>query len=555
MAEYEPTLRERFTTEQIERYYATGNWTEDSFSDTIRKQAQKRPDKVYCLDSTHSLTFAELYEQVQRLAVGLKRLGVQRGDRVLAQVPNLVEFPVIAGAAARIGAVIVPVMPIYRGNDVEYVLSNSGAKVAFFADEFNKFSFRDMYLDLFDEVDSLEHLVALRPVSGADDSKVHNFRSLLAEGDLEALEAEAGPDTHPDEPYEIVYTSGTTSRPKGCYHTLNTVRSGAVQLTEVLQYTEDDKQFGPSPITHTTGIVTSVFLPLLNGATSYFMEKWDPAEGVRIVEEQSLTCAVTATAFLQGLMRVYDPDVNNVDSLRVWVSAGAPVPGSLVRNAEKLIPRCSVQSLYGRSENNVTTVVPLGEPAEKSINSDGGAISPADVKVVGADGYEVSRGAEGDIAYKGPSHMLGYWHNEPETELLFTPEGYSRSGDLGFMNDEGYVRVTGRSKDIIIRGGMNISAREVEDYLIEFPDVANVAVVAMPDEKLGEKCCAYVVPAADGTVVDLQTVTDYLRRRGVTTQKLPERVEVVAELPTTATGKIQKHILRAEIAAKLKSDA
>lgn len=555
MAEYEPTLKDRFTTEQIEQYYATGNWVEDTFSDTIRKQAQQRADKVYCLDSTHSLTFAELYEQVQRLAVGLKRLGVQRGDRIVAQVPNIVEFPVIAGAAARIGAVIVPVMPIYRGNDVEYVLNNSGAKVAFFADEFNKFSFREMYQELLGEVDSLEHLVVLRAVTEVDGSTVLSFGSLLAGGDLASLETEAGPDTHPDDPYEIVYTSGTTSRPKGCYHTLNTVRSGAVQLTEVLQYTEDDKQFGPSPITHTTGIVTSVFLPLLNGATSYFMEKWDPAEGVRIVQEQGLTCAVTATAFLQGLMHVYDPDTANVDSLRVWVSAGAPIPGSLVRDAEKLIPKCSVQALYGRSENNVTTVVPLGEPAEKSTNSDGGAVPPADVQVVGADGHEVERGVEGDIAYKGPSHMLGYWHNEPETEALFTPEGYSRSGDLGFMNEEGYVRVTGRSKDIIIRGGMNISAREVEDYLIESPDVANVAVVAMPDASLGEKCCAYVVPSAEGMVVDLQTITDYLRDRGVTTQKLPEHIEVVAELPTTATGKIQKHILRAEIAAKLQVGA
>src|SRR5699024_6373694 len=226
-------------------------------------------------------------------------------------------------------------------------------------------------------------------------------------------------------------------------------------------------------------------------------------------------CAVTATAFLQGLMRVCDPADSNVDSLRVWVSAGAPIPGSLVRDAQSVIPNCHVQSLYGRSENNVTTVVPVGEPAEKSINSDGGAVAPAEVKVVGGDGMEVERGAEGDIAYRGPSHMLGYWHNASETEALFTPEGYSRSGDLGFMNADGYVRVTGRTKDIIIRGGMNISAREVEDYLIESPAVANVAVVAMPDPSLGEKCCAYVVPAADGTLVDLQTITDYLRERGV----------------------------------------
>lgn len=212
-----------------------------------------------------------------------------------------------------------------------------------------------------------------------------SFESLLVEGDRESLELEAGPDSSPDDPFEIVYTSGTTSRPKGCFHTLNTVRSSAVQIARSLD-----------------------------------------------------------------------------------------------------------------------------------------------------------------------SHMLGYWDNREATEELFTPEGYSRSGDLGFMDKDGFVRITGRSKDIIIRGGMNISAREVEDELLQNPQVANVAVVAMPDERLGEKCCAFVVPAEDGTP-DLETIVEFLKERGIANQKLPERLEVVDELPTTATGKIQKHVLRAQIAEKVKT--
>jgi non-ribosomal peptide synthetase component E (peptide arylation enzyme) len=297
--------------------------------------------------------------------------------------------------------------------------------------------------------------------------------------------------------------------------------------------------------------VTSVLLPLYVGASSHFMEKWDPADGLRRIKEHGLTAAVTATPFLQMLMKAYDPAQHDASTLRLWVCAGAPIPGSAVRGAAELFPDCKVQSLYGRSENLVTTMCPVSDDPERSVTSDGRAWPPSRVQVVDGDGKEAPLGTEGDIAYLGPSHMLGYWANQEATEELFTPEGYSRSGDLGVMDGQGYVRVTGRSKDIIIRGGMNISAREVEDYLQANPLVANVAVVAMPDERLGEKCCAFVVPASEGATLDLETITDYLREQGVATQKLPERLEIVDELPTTATGKIQKHLLRAQIAQKI----
>lgn len=559
MVTYVPTLEDRYSAEQRESFYNDGVWLKESYYAQVAAWAEKQPDKVFAFDSTTSLTYAQLQEKILQLAVGLKRLGVAKGDRVLAQVPNISEFPVIAGATSRIGAVIVPVMPIYRDHDVSYVLENSGASVAFFAEDLNGFNYFEMFERLAPKAPNLKQLVALRselsPRSAEDSGTVSltTYESLLATGSIAELEDEAGPDSSPDELFQIVYTSGTTSRPKGCLHTLNTVRSSAVQMARELEYNADDVQFGPSPITHSTGLVTSVFIPLLVGASTHFMEKWDPIDGARRIEKYGLTGAVTATAFLQMLMKALETEEADTSSLRLWVCAGSPIPSSVISAATEVFSECQVLSLYGRSENLVTTMCSVQDEPARSLNSDGRAAHPSVVKVVGDDGLEVAVGDEGDIAYWGPSHMLGYWANEEATEELFTPEGFSRSGDLGYMDTDSFVRVTGRSKDIIIRGGMNISAREIEDYLIENPAIANVAVVSMPDERLGEKVCAYVVPSEASGTPDLETITEYLRNRGVATQKLPERLEVVNELPTTATGKIQKHTLRAQIAEKLKA--
>lgn len=551
MSTYLPTLEARYSPKRIREYYDAGVWLPESFYDQAVRQAEARGDKVYVFDSDTSLTFAEFRLEVLRLAVGLKRRGVNKGDRVLAQMPNWTEFPVIAAAASRIGAVIVPVMPIYRAHDVSYVASDSGAKVAFFAQKFRNFDYLEMFTELQADAPALRDLVAVRPESGTDLGSVLDFSSLLAEGSIEDLEKEAGPDSSPDDPFEIVYTSGTTSRPKGCLHTLNTARSSAVQMVQAFGYTDADVQFGPSPITHSTGLVTSVLIPLHVGMSSHFIEVWEPNDALRRIQDYGVTAAVTATAFLQMLMAAFDPGKHDASSLRLWVCAGAPIPGSVVEKASSMFPGCRVQSLYGRSENLATTLCPISDRPERSVSSDGRAWPPSVVEVVDAQGNEAPVGEEGDIAYLGPSHMLGYWHNEAATLELFTPSGFSRSGDLGIMDADGYVRVTGRLKDIIIRGGMNISARELEDHLIEHPEVSNVGVVAMPDERLGEKVCAYVVAVRPDVTLSVATIAAYLRERGIPNQKLPERVEMVSELPTTATGKIQKHTLRADIARKL----
>jgi acyl-CoA synthetase (AMP-forming)/AMP-acid ligase II len=541
------TVRDRYTEEQIDGFYAAGYWQPTSFNTLIADQAARRGEQTFVFDSTTSLTYADFRDKALRVAVGLKRQGVRRGDRVVVQLPNWTDFPLVAAALSRIGAVLVPIMPIYRAEEVAYVLRHSAAVAAVTCEEFRGFG----HLAMFEELRSAApELRALYVARSAGTSQTASLDSLVVGGELPDLQAEAGPDSSPDDGFLVVYTSGTTSRPKGCFHTFNTVRASASAIGKSLAYAEHDVQFGPSPVTHSTGLVTSVVLPLIAGAKSYLMEAWDPHEGLIRIEKYGCTAAVTATPFLQMLMAVYDPAKHDASSMRLWVCAGSPIPGAIVERSRQLLG-CQTLSLYGRSENFLTTMCTVADPPRRSASSDGSAVEGAEVKVVGADGLEVPRGEEGDIAYRGPSHMIEYFRDEEQTAALFTPEGFSRSGDLGRMDSGGFVRVTGRLKDIIIRGGMNISARDLEDHLLQHPAIENVAIVGMPDERLGEKVCAYVVLAGRSSTLTLEDVTAYLREHRLATQKLPERLEIVSALPTTATGKIQKHVLRADIREKL----
>jgi acyl-CoA synthetase (AMP-forming)/AMP-acid ligase II len=548
MVEQLKTVRDRYSEADIASFYAQGFWRESSFYGLARQQADATPDAPFVVDATTTLSYRDFADQVVRLATGLKRAGLQRGERIAVQLPNWVEFPLLAAAASRLGAIIVPIMPIYRGDEVGYVLQHSGAAMAVTCGTFKGFDHSAMFAELGSQAPGVRELYVAR-----DDAPAHGgaLSGLFVEGDVDALEDELGPDSSPDDGFLIVYTSGTTSRPKGCFHTFNTICSSAAAIAKSLDYTSSDVQFGPSPITHSTGLVTSVLLPLLKGAKSYLMESWDPVEGLRLIEEHGCTAAVTATPFLQMLMGAYDAEKHDASSLRLWVCAGSPIPGSVVEKSRELFAGCQTLSLYGRSENFLTTMCTVRDDAGRSATSDGSALDGATVQVVDSEGREVPRGEEGDIAYRGPSHMIEYFRNDEETAALFTPDGFSRSGDLGRMDVDGFVRVTGRLKDIVIRGGMNISARELEEHLLAHPDIANVAIVGMPDERLGEKVCAYVVPAPTGGALSLEQVTAYLREHNVATQKLPERIEIVDELPMTATGKVQKHLLRADIASKL----
>ena len=540
-------VTDRYTSEQIERFYSSGVWRETTMPEELDIQTAQLPDKVFVTDATTSYTFSQLREAAQRLAAGLERIGIGAGDRVAVQLPNWTEFVVISVALSRLGAIMVPIMPIYRQDDVRFIVETAGIKAAFTPGEFRRFDHARMFLDLAAAATPLETVIVVRgePVP----------EGALAYGDVLASPGErpTGTGVGPDEPFLIVFSSGTTSRPKGCLHTFNTYCAGARLLGRVWRYTADDIQFGPSPVTHTTGLVTSVLMPLIHGAGTHLMEVWEPREGLDRIAKFHCTAAVTATTFLQTMIRVYDPDQHDASSLRFWTSAGAPIPGSFVEEARRAFPGMQVLSLYGRSENLVTTTCTVDDPPERSVTSDGKAAPGQEVRIVDSDGSEVPPGTEGDIAYRGAMHMLEYINQPEATAEMFTADGFSKSGDLGVMDAGGYVRVTGRVKDIVIRGGLNISVRQVEDLLSAHPAVNAVAAVGMPDEVLGERVCCYLVPAPGTEPLTVEQIREYLLGKGLAIQKIPERVEVMPALPMTATGKIQKNLLRADIARKLRA--
>jgi acyl-coenzyme A synthetase/AMP-(fatty) acid ligase len=550
---------DHYSRQEIDDYYGAGVWSTDTFHDLLVRCVEDNPDKVFATDGTRSLTFRQLFDSAQRLAVGLHRQGWRAGDTAALQLPSWVEFVQVLTALSRLGVIAVPIMPIYRREEVGYVASNAEIRGVFTPATFKKFNYLDMYLGLRQEHPDLE-IVVTRPDTAADsiindNDGLFSLQELEVDTDDDSARQELGDPPGADEPFVIVYTSGTTSRSKGCVHTFNTYCSGARALIAPFGFSEADVQFGPSPVAHTTGLVTSVLLPMLAGAATHLMAEWDPDRGIEEIQRFGCTAAVTAPTFLHGLLSAYDAERHDLSSLRLWTCAGAPIPAAVVERAGAKLPNVKVLSLYGRSENLVTTTCSVGDDVLRALTSDGAAVPGAQVKIVDLEGNEVPRGAEGDIAYRGPAHMIEYLANPEETAALFTADGFSRSGDLGVMTEDGYVRVTGRTKDIVIRGGMNISVREIEDNLVNHPDLLASSCVGMPDERLGERVCCYVVTAPGHTTPTVEDLRNFLLSHGMPVQKTPERVVAVDALPMTPTGKVLKQELRKDIEQRLEAEA
>ncbi|GAA1669050.1 short chain acyl-CoA synthetase [Citricoccus zhacaiensis] len=542
------TVRDRYTQEQIEGFYAEGFWGRPTMFEALEHQVAQRGDKVFITDDTTGFTYRQVHDDAVRIAAGLSRLGVGRGDSVAIQMPSWAEFAALAMAINRVGAIIVPAQPIYRTDEVRHMIATANVKAVFTATEYRGFDHAGMWLSFLESAPSLEHVITIRGEGPAGTQTVESLiEGIAVEEAQRELPAAAGP----DDAFAMVFTSGTTSQAKGCLHTFNTLATSARIQAENYRYTEDDVQFGPSPLTHTTGLVTSIILPLLYGAATHVMERWNPELALEQIREHRCSVTVNASTFLQTLLEAYDPARHDASTMRVWTLAGAPIPASLVEKARQALPNLSVLSLYGRTENTSMTMCTLDDEPERSLTSDGRAFRGQEIVILGPGDEILPAGKEGEIAFRGAMVLLEYVGEPEKTAESFTAEGYSKSGDLGILDEEGYLRVTGRLKDIIIRGGYNISVRQVEDLLAAHEAVGKVAVVAMPDETMGERACCYLVPAAGHDPLTLDEIRDYLLGHGLAIQKVPERLEVVDEVPTTPTGKIQKNVLRAEIARKV----
>jgi cyclohexanecarboxylate-CoA ligase len=516
-----------------------GIWDDRVLDSWLAASARSSPDLAAVVDAEVRLSYAELLDRVARAAAGLRELGIGRGDVVSFQLPNWWETLTLHLAAIRIGAVSNPLMPILRARELRFMLHTAKTKVLVVAGTFRGYDHAALGVRLKAELPALEHVVVVR----GDRPDALAFADLLssAEG------GEPDPDRMPDDPVVLLYTSGTESDPKGVVHSHNTLGYENRSIIRHFGLSGDDVIFTPSPLAHITGVLYGMHLAPMLSTTVVYQDVWEPGRALRLIEAERCSFVVAATPFLHGLAYHEKLAEHDVSSLRIFACGGADVAPGLIRSATDRIGCCAVR-VYGSTEFPTLTA---GSPADalgKLADTDGRAIGTAEALVLDDNGKQAATGVVGNLLARGPEAFLGYLGRPAQAS--FDEDGWFDTGDKARIDNQGYVQIAGRSKDIIVRGGENLSCKEIEDLLFGHPDVVEVAIVAMSDPVLVERACACVV-ARPGAALQLDDLVSHLDQLGVAKQKYPERLELVAELPKTPTGKIQKFRLREHVRNKL----
>lgn len=537
----------RLTDELIAENTKSGIWRNLTLADQLDDLLARNPDRVLCMEGDRHLTVAEIDRQARALASALQARGLSAGDVVSFELPNWPETMVIDLACAMLGLVCNPIIPIYRDAEVSYILKDAGTKAVFIPTTFRKFDYADMIARHRADLPALEHVITVRgEAEGAT-----AFEDLLSEG---APDEFVRPAVDPNAVKLIMYTSGTTGRPKGVLHSHNTIDTEIQAISKFLSLDANDVILMPSPVSHITGYLYGIQMPFTLNAPAVFMETWDAAAAADLIDAHNVTFTIAATVFLQELTDFARKNARNLPSLRYFPSGGAPVPPEVIYNAHKAFARCVCARVYGSTEAPTVTLGVNSRDEEELGATTEGYIVGHEVRIVDpVTGADVPPGVEGEILSRGPEMCLGYAAADHNAEA-FEPDGYFHTGDLAMMTEAGAMVITGRSKDLIIRGGENISPREVEDALHEHPAIHEAAVVAMPHPRMGETGCAFVV-LEDGAELSFEDLVAFLGKTGMARQKYPERVEIIQTFPRTAAGKIRKNVLRDEVAAKIAAES
>ncbi len=526
----------------------SGLWMDETLLDHFGRNVTAHPDKTALIavreeagDETR-LSFAELDSLADQVAVGLSRCDIKEGDIVSFQLPNWWQFTVLHLACLKIGAVSNPLMVIFRERELRFMLGLAESKILIIPAMFRGTSYPAITDAVRADLPCLAHVFVIDG-GGNDD-----FEQLIAKdasaAELAALRAFK---LSPDAVIQLLYTSGTTGEAKGVTHTSNTMLSNLVPFAKRLRMNGDDILHMPSPLAHQLGFMYGLVLPAMVGATAILQDVFVPAEMARQISEEGATWTMGATPFLSDLTDYCIANDIETPSLKVFVSAGAPIPRVLVSKARDTL-KAVIISAWGMSENGVVTSALLDDAEDKITGTDGYPLPGMAVRVVGEDGQTLGADEEGDLYVKGCSNFVGYL-KRPELAKI-TEDGWFDTGDIARIDSDGYIRIAGRSKDIIIRGGENIPVVEIENMIFKLPAVATVAIVAYPDDRLGERACAYVT-LQDGAQLTLDDIITYLLSQDTTKQYLPERLEIVGEMPTTPSGKIQKFKLRDMLREKM----
>lgn len=536
-----------FNEQRRAAYRQQGLWGDASLADYWQQTARAMPDKIAVVDNHGaSYTYSALNHAASCLANWMLAKGIESGDRIAFQLPGWCEFTVIYLACLKIGAVSVPLLPSWREAELVWVLNKCQAKMFFAPTLFKQTRPVDLILPLQNQLPQLQQIVGVDKLAPATSSL--SLSQIIADN----TPLTTAITTHGDELAAVLFTSGTEGLPKGVMLTHNNILASERAYCVRLNLTWQDVFMMPAPLGHATGFLHGVTAPFLIGARSVLLDIFTPDACLALLEQQRCTCMLGATPFVYDLLNLLEKQPADLSALRFFLCGGTTIPKKVARECQQR--GIKLLSVYGSTESSPHAVVNLDDPLSRFMHTDGYAAAGVEIKVVDDARKTLPPGCEGEEASRGPNVFMGYF-DEPElTARALDEEGWYYSGDLCRMDEAGYIKITGRKKDIIVRGGENISSREVEDILLQHPKIHDACVVAMPDERLGERSCAYVVLKAPHHSLSLEEVVAFFSRKRVAKYKYPEHIVVIEKLPRTASGKIQKFLLRKDIMRRLTQD-
>jgi 3-phosphoshikimate 1-carboxyvinyltransferase len=506
--------------------------------------ARQRPGAVAVVSvgpghAPQTLTWRELYEGAVRTAALLRSLDVQPGEPVAYQLQNRVEFVTLSVAITMVGAVCEPLMPIFRERELQFMLDRSHARVLFVPASFKRYDHHALAQTMRGRCPALEHVVTFDL----------DYDELVAHAVAAPAGAATATESTPplDAIAQLLFTSGSTGEPKGVLNSHRALNQAIAIHSTHFGLTADDVIYSPSPLAHQTGFLYGMWLALLLGAKQVIQDTWDPQVALTAMHEQGITFVQAATPFLADLVRNVQQGGGVPAALRLFVATGAAIPRELARDARSVL-EAEVGGAWGSTESCLGTAFVPGQDPELAWQSDGHALDGITVRIVDDDGRPLPAGTEGNFELLSPTMFEGYLERADLTAEVMTADGYYRTGDLARLDADGYLHITGRVKDVINRGGEKVPVAEIEQLLFAHPAVRDVAIVAMPDPRLGERACAFVVPE-DGAALKFGEMQQYLEQQRVAKPYWPERLELVDALPQTPSGKTQKFLLR-ELTAK-----
>jgi len=521
------------TEESREQYRRENAWFPMGFAAQVDRAAEFFGEKVAVDDGVERYTYSQLVERTRAVAQGLLELGVSAGDVVAVQSPNRVWLPVMHLACNRLGAVFLPLSDSWRHAEIEHLLGLSGAVVLCIPPDTEAFSYRQMIDAIRPGLPELKAVVSL---GGGEAPTLEGLAATSVTHD--AVPAD------PEQWSFCMVTSGTTALPKISKWTdvgLNALLHAG--FGRRVRLTPDDIALGLAPAnTGATGYVFPVMAPLLVGATSVIMTKWQPEGAIHLLADSGATLATAIPTQMVQLLQVPGLGPDSAPRLARFNNGGAPLAPEAARQIEERLG-CRVHSMYGATDGGVPVMTDIDDDDDVRLSTVGRVVPGMHVRIVDPMGRDQEPGNAGEIVYQGLQKTFGYL-NEPDRDEEMFADGWYHSGDVAVVDDGGNVRIVGRIKEMILRGGQNISPREIEDAIVHMPGVAQVAVVGIPDDVMGERAAAFVVPTTATDPPTLQSIKEHMLGMGLAKWKLPERLELVDHLPMSAGGKILKSELR-----------